>query len=206
MGPAFRRIIPALVVVLSACASTSLDNTWKDPHYSGGPLSKVLVVGVSTQASVRRTFEDTFAQALTQQGVQAVASYTLIPEDGQIAEDALKKATEQAGADGVLITRMVGRTTDVTAWPEPAPMPPAGFGMRRGYYGYYSGAWVGYYEPVTTVQTTDYVIAETTLFRTDAPEPVWSATSRTVEPRDVRKATEGFAKVMIAQLRKEGLI
>lgn len=203
MRSAFRLFVPALVAVLSACASTSLDNTWKDPQYSGGPVSKVLVVGVSTQESVRRTFEDTFAQALTQQGVQAVASYTLIPEDGKIAEDALKKAAEQSGANGVLITRMVGRQTDVSV--SPSPMPPPGFGMRRGYNGYYSGAWIGHYEP-TTVQTTDYVIAETTLFRTDAPEPIWSASSRTLEPLDVRKAIEGFATVMIAALRKEGLI
>ncbi len=205
MSSAVRFIVPALIAVLSACASTSLDNTWKDPQYSGGPVSKVLVVGVSTQASVRRAFEETFAQALTEEGVQAVPSYTLIPEDGRIPEEALKKATEQAGVDGVLITRMVGRTTDVSVYPSSAPMPPPGFGMRRGYYGYYTGAWVGYYEP-TTVQTTNYVIAETTLFRKDAPEPVWSATSRTVEPRDVRKATEGFAKIMIDELRKQGLI
>ena len=201
-----RTILPfsaaALVVVLCGCASTSLENTWKDPKYSGGPLSKVLVVGVSTQASVRRVFEDTFARALTLQGAQAVASYTLIPEDGQIPEEALQKAAVQAGVDGVLISRLVGRKSDVYV---SGPLPPPTFGMGRGYYGHYSGAWVGYYEP-PTVQTTDYVIAETTLFRTGAPEPVWSATSRSLELGDVRKATEGFAKTMIAALKKEGLI
>jgi hypothetical protein len=190
------------VAAVSACASTSIENSWKDPQYSGGPLSKVLVVGVSTQASVRRAFEDTFAQALTLQGVQAVASYTLIPEDGQMPEEALQKAAVQAGVDGVLITRLVARKTDVYA---SGSLPPPAFGMRRGYYGYYTGAWVGYYEPAS-VQTTDYVIAETTLFRTGVPEPVWSATSRSLELADVRKATEGFAKIMIAALKKEGLI
>jgi hypothetical protein len=201
--PSIRRLVfLAWVAALSACASTSLDNTWKDPQYGGGPVSKVLVVGISNQASARRAFEDTFAQALTQQGVQVVASYTLIPQDGQIAEEALQKAADQAGVNGVLITRLVGRKTDVYAT---GSVPPPAFGMRRGYYGYYTGAWVGYYEPAT-VQTTDYVIAETTLFRTGAPEPVWSATSRSLELGDVRKATEGFAKTMIAALKKEGLI
>jgi len=193
--------VPVLVAVLSACASTSIENSWKDPQYSGGPISKVLVVGISTQASVRRAFEDTFGQALTQQGVQAVASYTLIPQDGQIPEETLQKAAVQAGVDGVLITRLVARKTDVYV---SGSLPPPAFGMGRGYYGYYTGAWVGYYEP--TVQTTDYVLAETTLFRTGAPEPVWSATSRSLELADVRKATEGFAKAMIAALKKEGLI
>ena len=97
MRSALLFFVPALVAVLSACASTSIENTWKDPQYSGGPISKVLVVGISTQASVRRAFEDTFGQALTQQGVQAVASYTLIPQDGQIPEETLQKAAVQAG-------------------------------------------------------------------------------------------------------------
>lgn len=203
MSSTLRYFLVVLVSTLSACASTTLDNSWKDPQYGGGPVRKVLVAGISNQSGVRRTFEETFARALTQAGVPAVASYTWIPADGQIAEDVLKKAVEQAGADGVLITRMVGRETDISI--TPSPMPPPVYGMRPYYYGYYTGAWIGYYEPAT-VRQYNYIVTETTLFRADAPEPVWSGTARTLEPRDVRKATEGFAKIMIAALRKEGLI
>lgn len=133
-----------LLSILSGCATTDLTNSWKNPQYSGGPVTKVLVLGISSQASVRRTFEDTLAQALTKKGVQPVASYTLIPSDGPIAEDALEKAVEQAGVDGVLVTRMVGRQTEISV--SPSPMPPAAYGMRWQYYGYYTGAWRSYYE------------------------------------------------------------
>lgn len=34
----------------------------------------------------------------------------------------------------------------------------------------------------------------------------WSATTRTQEPKDVTKATAGFAKVMIQALKKDGVI
>ena len=203
MQSILRTVSLVLVAALSACASTTLDNSWKDPQYSGGPVGKVLVVGISNQASVRRTFEDTFSQALTQAGVQAVPSHTLIPQDGQIPEDVLKKAVEQAGADGVLITRMVGRQTDVAV--TPSAMAPPVYGMRRHYNGFYTSSWSGYYEPVT-VQQFNYVVTETTLFRTDAPEPVWSGTARTLDPTEVRKATEDFSKVMIPALKKERLI
>jgi hypothetical protein len=192
-----------LLSILSGCATTDLTNSWKNPHYSGRPLTKVLVVGVSNQTSVRRSFEETFAQSLAKHGVQAIPSYTLIPGDGQIAEDALQKAVEQAGADGVLITRMVDRQTEISV--SPASSAPPSYDMHRQYYGYYTGAWSGYYEP-QTVQATEYIVAETTLFRADMPDPVWSGTSRTVRPGDVRKATEGFAKVMISAMRKKGLI
>jgi hypothetical protein len=192
-----------LLSILSGCATTDLTNSWKNPNYSGGPLTKVLVVGISNQTSVRRSFEETFAQSLANQGVQAIPSYTLIPADGQIAEDVLKKAVEEAGADGILITRMVDRRTEISV--SPASSAPPAYDMHRQYYGYYTGAWSGYYEP-ETLQATEYIIAETTLFRADAPEVVWSGTTRTEQPGDVRKATEGFAKVMIAAMRKKGLI
>lgn len=192
----------ALLAALGACATTEVTNTWKDPQGSGATLRKVVIVGVSNQASVRRAFEDTFAQSLTDVGVQGVPSYTLIPKDGQIAEDALQKAIQDAGADGVLITRMVSRESDLVV--TPSPMPPPMYGRRPYYYGYYTGAWSGYYEP-SSVQQFKYIVAETTLFRAAAAEPAWSATTRTQEPEDVAKATAGFAKAVIPAMKKDGL-
>lgn len=193
-----------LIAALAGCASTSLDNTWRDPQYAGGPLHKILVVGVSNQSASRRIFEDTFSQELIQRGTQAIPGYTLIPQDGQIPEDVLQKAVKESGVDGVLITRMVGKDRDVTVAPA-GPMPPPMWGMRPYYYGFYSGAWVGYYDP-GMVMTTDYIVAETTLFRADSPESIWSATTSTLQPTDVRKSSEGFASVMIAALKKAGMI
>jgi hypothetical protein len=201
--PGTRIALLALSLALASCATTKVTNTWKDPQDAAGPLRKVLVVGISDQASVRRSFEDTFSEALAQAGVEAVSSHTLVSRDGQMPEDVLRQAVDDAGADGVLITRMVGRQADVVL--TPAPMPPPFYGHRRYYYGFYTGAWMGYYEPVR-VQTYRYVVAETTVFRAASPEPAWSATTRSQEPRDIRKATEGFARAVIPALKKDGLI
>ncbi|MFN0039372.1 MAG: hypothetical protein ACKVP2_07675 [Burkholderiales bacterium] len=189
-----------LLVALCGCATTELTNTWKDPQYNGGPVRKVMVVGISNQASVRRTFEDTFAEILKANGVEVVPSYIVVPEDGQMSEDKLRAAVEQSGAGAVLITRMVAKQTETAVT---AP-PPVGV-YHRTYSGFYSGAWVGYYEPVT-VQQFHYIVAETTLFVGNNPQPVWTATTRTMESKDIRGATEGFAKPVIAALKKEGLI
>lgn len=190
---------------LYACASTSLDNSWKNPQYGKGAVGKVLVAGISSQASVRRAFEDTFVESLRAAGVDAVASHTLIEQDGQIPEDRLKAAVEQAGANGVLITRMVNKETEISSTPSAIPPPMVVTPRAIYYHGYYSSAWGGYYEPVNIQQFT-YVVAETTLFAKDDPQPVWSGTTRTLEPKEVRKATQDFAKVIIGALKKEGLI
>jgi hypothetical protein len=197
-------VATTLAVVLCGCATTKLTSSWRDPQYQNGPVKKIMVVGISTQTSVRRIFEDTFAEILRANGVEAVPSHTLIVEDGQIAEERMRAAVEQAGADSVLITRMVERKTEVLITPAEPMLPTYGM-MRHGYYGYYSGAWMGYYEPAT-VQHYHYIVAETTLFITDSPKPVWSGTTRTVESEDIRTASEGFAEPMIAALKKEGLI
>ncbi|HEX4987041.1 MAG TPA: hypothetical protein VFV71_13345 [Burkholderiales bacterium] len=192
------------LLALAACSTTELTNSWRDPKYSSGPIKSVLIFGISNQASVRRAFEDTFARELTAAGVTAVPSYTVVPADGRLSEDILKEAVKKSGVQGVLITRMVDRQSEISSMPV-GSVAPAYYGRRPGYYGGYAGAWVGFYEPVS-VQQYNYVVCETTLFNADSPEPAWSGTTRTLEPDNVAKATEGFARTMIPVLRKEMLI
>jgi hypothetical protein len=44
------------------------------------------VIGVTQQPAMRRLFEDAFVAKLKAEGVEAVPSYQLIPEDGQVDE------------------------------------------------------------------------------------------------------------------------
>jgi hypothetical protein len=198
---AARFLMPAVVaLILGACASTSLVNQWKSPEFSGPPVRKVLVVGVTQQPSVRRVFEDEFASQLRAAGVEAVPSYTIIAEDGQAEQALLEKAVQEQGADGVLVTRLVKseQKTQVTpGYYHPAPM--------MGFYGWYSAAWVGYYEPPMVYQY-DVVTSETSLYSPPQSRLVWSGMTETFSPRDVRKETQGFAKVIIGALRKQGIV
>jgi len=197
---AARFLVPAAtVLVLGACVSTSLVNQWKSPEFSGPPVRKVLVVGVTQQASVRRVFEDEFASRLRAAGVEAVPSYTIIAEDGQAEQALLEKAVEEQGADGVLVTRLVKseQKTQVTpGYYGPAPI---------GFYGWYSAAWVGYYEPPMVYQY-DVVTSETSLYSPPQSRLVWSGTTETFSPRDVKKETQGFAEVIIGALREHGIL
>jgi hypothetical protein len=188
------------LLALAGCASTSLTNQWRSPSYSGPPIKKVLVVGVTKQPGPRRVFEDEFSAALKAAGVNAVPSYTLIREDGQADETALEQAVKQAGADGVLVTRLVRveqKTQISPGYYRPAP--------AVGFYGWYSSAWVGYYEPPTVYQY-EVVTAETSLYGLQADELIWSGTTETFSPQDVRKETQGFAKIIIDALTKQGII
>jgi hypothetical protein len=193
-------VLLVAAIAVAGCASTSLIDQWKSPSYSGPPLKKVLVVGVSTQPGPRRIFEDEFSAALKAAGVDAVPSYTVISEDGRAEQAVLEQAIKDVGADGVLVTRLV--KTEQKTQISPGyyrPVPTVGF------YGWYSSAWVGYYEPPTVYQY-DVVTAETSVYGLNVGELVWSGITETFAPEDVKKETQGFAKVIIEALKKQGLI
>jgi hypothetical protein len=182
-------------ILATGCASTELVNSWRDPAYNQ-TVTSLVVMGVSKQASVRRVFEDEFAAQLRSRGIRAIPSYTLINEDGPLGEERLRATIESANTDGVIITRLV-RVKDVTRTTTGSTTAPY-------YYGYYSRAWVGYYDPV--VQQYEVVTLETTIFALGRAEPVWSGTTETFAPEDVKKETAGIAKAVMKALEKEGLI
>ena len=97
-----------LALILTSCASsTKIVNQWVNPEYRAPNFKRIVVVGVTKQPSLRRTFEDEFVSRLTTEGVDAVPSYRYIPEDGEVAEARLQEAVRQANADAALITRLV---------------------------------------------------------------------------------------------------
>ena len=130
----------AVALGLAACAaSTKIVNQWVSPDYTSARFNKIMVIGVSKQPSIRRTFEDEFVKQLKAAGVEAVPSYLYIPEDGQVDEGRLQEAVKRANADGVIITRLVRveKKTEVSpGFYQPAPA------FSYGFYGGYSAAWL----------------------------------------------------------------
>ena len=196
------RVCPlgAVILLLAACASTTLTNSWRDPAYKGPLLKKVMVMAVSTQPSVRRVFEDEFVSELKAAGVEATASYTLIGQDGKADEATLQQAVRESGASGALISRLVRRETKTQVTPAIYPPVPA-----FGFYGWYSAAWIGYYEPPTVYQY-DVVTSETSLYDIDAQRLLWAGTTETFSPSNVRKETKELAKLIIDALKQQRLI
>ena len=204
MTYALRLPLSLLVLgLLSACASTELTDTWKDPGYSGPAFKKILVLGFATDQLNRKVFEDTFAAALKASGVEAVPSYTLIDAAGKVDEAELRSAVAESGSDAVLITRLVNIDKRTQYSPGQYTVTPA-MGYHGSFYGYYGAAWAqsappAYYE-------YQVVTLETNLWDVETEQPVWSGATETFDPQTVRKETEGYSKVVIGALKEQGLI
>jgi hypothetical protein len=197
---------------LAACATTSLQGVWRDSEYAGPPFRKMLVVGITKDGQVRRTFEDIFASQLRSRGVEAIAGHTLLAE-GQADEAALAKAVKQSGADGVITTRVVAIDTrsgvspgHVTTFGAPVyayghhPAPVAGSTL----YGYFVNTWTVYQPP--TPYTYEEATLETNLFEAGAGRLVWAGTTVTFETKSTAKASAELARIVIEALAKDKLI
>jgi hypothetical protein len=184
----------------SGCASTQIVNAWQDPKFSGPPLKRVMVIGVTKQAGIRRTFEDQFVRELEAKGLDAVASYAFIPEDGEVPKERLTEAVKESGVQSVLITRLVKVETQTQVYAAPYAGAP-----YLGFYGYYSWAWVAYYDP-PQVYTYDVVTAETNLFDAGSDTLIWSGTTQTFAPRNTKKDAREFANVIIKALTTSHII
>src|SRR5262245_24004905 len=198
--PPLRILALAIAVVLSVAgcaASTKIVNQWTSPDYTSPRFKKIMVIGVSKQASIRRTFEDEFVTKLRAAGVDALPSYLYIPEDGQVDEGRLQAAVKQSGADAVIITRLV--RVDKKSEVSPELYQPAPFGFYVGY----SAAWFDEYEPPRVYQY-DVYISETSLY--DMNQLVWAGTVETTAPDDINKEMQRYVDTVIDALKNKNLL
>jgi hypothetical protein len=189
----------ATVTLIASCASTTLVNQWRASDYRGGPFGNLLVVGISEQKGIRRTFEDLFVIQLRKQGVAATPGYRQLPSTGKADEQTLLEAVRDSGADGVLMTRVVSIDTETRYIPGYAGMWP-----YPGFYGYYASAWA-YYEP-PRVEQYKIVTLETNLWDMRTKSLVWSGTNRIFQPREIQREAVALVRVLVEALAQNGLI
>ena len=156
-------LVAAAALGLASCASTQLVHQWSNPAYTSLSFKRVMVIGVTKQAGIRRTFEDEFVAQLKAAGVNATPSYLYIPQDGPVGEAVLKQALKEAGADAVMITRLVRVQKKTEIAPGYYPPDPA-----MAVHPLYTTAWNDYYEPRSFISR-----------RSIPPRPAYTIRSRT---------------------------
>jgi hypothetical protein len=199
MNSLFRGVVFAgVAMLLSACASTTLQSAWFDTSYKGGAFRKILVVGVGANIADRRVFEDIFSQKLTAAGTPGIPGYQFLADDARANEPGWNAGIAQSGADGLLLVRVLGIDTKTRVSTTMVPGP--------AYYGPYGGWWSPSMVAVPEVSQYDLANVETNLFDVKTKRVVWAGTTQTYNPTTVAKETPGFADLIIGQLAARGLI
>ena len=148
------------------------------PGGAAKPYRSLVVFGVAANGNVRRAYEDSFVVALRAHGVQARPGHKLLPEGGVGDVKAIKQAVIQSGADGVIVTHLVGERSE-TVYVQPHNyVSPSLYGSLYPYYGRVYGYVTepGYYAKFPVLQL------ETNLYDAAREKLLWSARSQTMDP------------------------
>jgi len=192
----------AALLVLASCTATRTTAQWRDQNVDRR-YARILVIGVSEQVILRRSFEDKLVAELQQRGVEATSSASMMPLDQKISRETVKAAIEGKGFDGVLVTHMVGAREEQVYYP-PTYYPLAIPHYRR-YYPYYSHVYDYVYEP-GYYDRYRVVRLETNLYDTDTENIVWSLQSDTVDSNAPQKVIDSVIENTIEALQAQRLI
>ena len=201
--------LAALALWLGGCATSSVKQSWKSPSYQGGPAQKVAVLAVDERGLVRTAFENRFVRDLRGHAQEALATHELL---GLTAIKADKEAAaarvRTAGADVVLIVRLVDQTTrsrQVQATPALFVPTATGYG-DCGWYDYYTVAFTDM--GVVWGSTKQDIYLESSLFDLKTGRRLWSALTLTVLQDGMDRLVEADSLVakVVEAMRQDGLV
>jgi hypothetical protein len=192
-------------MLLAACASTQLTSEWRDEGYTGGPLKKLMVIGVGIDGRVRRLVEDEFVTKLQARGTEAIASYQLFPSEDKMSREAVEEKVRELEAQAILVTRMLGHETETVEYPGSTRIEEVPSGGR--WHRYYSRSWEVTHTPPRTVRY-DVATLESEVFEAHTDRLLWAATFRTTvdESESRNQAVASFVSQALKSLRKNDLI
>ena len=163
----------AALLVSVACSNTKVARQWADPGLKEGAYTKALVIVLGTPFNRRQTAEDRIVAELRRDGVDAIRSWDILPEEAMGDRELLVRAVESQGVDAALALRVVGvkREQEVTEGRE--QWVPVATGTD--WYGYVTTTAALTRRPEVTVVRK--FLVETTLWDVASRKLVWSAQS-----------------------------
>ena len=196
-------LIVLFLLTVSGCSSTQLVSRWHDTQYTGPKFKNVLVIGMIKNDTRRRHYEDELVKIIHNNGGNAIASYSLIPELASIDDKAKMTAiVKQTKVDSVVITSLLSIDKEQRTVPARIDYMPA---TGRGYYGYYRSSYRAVYQPAYNI--TDTIIRlETQVYAAKTEAMVWSGITESLNPDSIDRIIKETADVIRSDMHKHGLI
>lgn len=209
-------IMVVVGLFMGACASTTnVRGVWKDDAYTGGPLNKVLVIGVLQKDVIRRKVEDEFVRQLKARKVDAVASYRAVPVHMQLSKEYILSKVKELDVDAILVTRVIEKAKEEFYEPGRSYAVPQPY--YRNWHGYYSRSYRQVHapayrssfgvihEPGRRIEREIYNV-ETNVYQVQSEKLVFTVMTDTTNELPVDETIASFTKIVLQQLSAENLI
>lgn len=213
----FRSLATLLLIsfVLSACSPTVVSQSWKDEQFNA-PLGKIMILGVSENDTARRVFEQEMAAKFKEQGINAVPSYQLLPDDEKLKKTQVVDAAKSNDVQSVFVTRVasIKKMKENRAYVSGTAY--YGSNYQNSYYTNrhsYNRDWYDYYgrhyNDSYTVSSHTYewkiITTDSTLYQLGNEKMVWSAVLKS-ESDQMESTIESLAKTLVKQMKKDGVL
>jgi hypothetical protein len=189
-----RDLLGAALALLAGCATSSLISQQSNPDYVGKHFKSVMVVAVTPDDLVRRTFEDRMVAQLAKRGTKGIPSYEAVGSRAQVEEGELRQAVARSGAEGVIVTRIT--RIDRSSGTLPGATVMVGVGYGGGFYGYYSSVWQTVNVAPTKITGPTWTVSETRLFDARNGALAWVGVMDTRENDDLGAALTQYIEVI----------
>jgi hypothetical protein len=202
-------LIFLLLTVLSVqygCSSTRFTKVWSDEDIGGKTYHHILVLGVADKKGNRMDFEDYFVEQIEAEGVQATASYKLLPRTNEITRESVLEAVRNTDIDTILVTHMASIEEEEYYIPSREIGVVYGYGVPYydSFYSYYP--YVSHYVTLPSYYNThDVVTLETSIFDIKTEKRIWSARSKSFAPDSVDQIISELAALVIQDLKARRL-
>ena len=186
-------------VTLAACATTSLQSTWKDP--AAAPLNlkgkKVVALVVTDEEALRNAAEDEAAREITAHGAVGVPAYTLLPQAQIRNKERARAIFEKEGIEAVVVVRPVAKEKELSG----------SFSSNPGYSAFWGpGFWGGGFGGDGYLRTDTILIVETLVYSLPHNKLVWASQSKTMNPTQVGSFMRELSKTLGTEMEKQGLL
>jgi hypothetical protein len=192
-------LLGAVAATITACASTSLQSTWKDP--AAAPLNlkgkKVVALVLADLEAVRYATEEEAAREITAHGAVGVPAYRLLPQAQIRDEERARAIFEREGIEAVVVVRQVAIEKALSG----------SFSGRPGSSSFWGpGFWGGGFGGDGYLRTDTILIVETLVYSLEQNRLVWASQSQTMNPTQVGSFVRELSKTLGTEMEKQGLL
>lgn len=199
-----------LLAMLIGCgARTSVTGTWAEQNNALAPFNHVLVVGISPNSRLRRSFEEALTDLISTRGTKASASIRVGRATQPLTQDALTAMVRTSGADAVLVTRLASRRVALEESPSRVGVKthrPSSLSDGPGLVELFSQTYSEYEEP-GELTTRSKAVLESSLYRaTDGGKLVYTLLTKAEFEEGKDDVVADVTSAIAGQLRRDGLI
>lgn len=205
-----KKLIILAAFLLAGCSTTQLVSNWKNPDIVLFDAYKVLIVGMTQNEDVRIDFENKLKREFDKRGIEAVRSIDLFDvkfTSAERSEEELSEVEDQLldkDFDAILFTKILGSENKQTLRTKLSEI--------EGYYDMFRDDYLqnqGIYQEDKLYDTYTVFHAETALYCICVGKErqiIWKGAIDITDPRDFKKSTSDYVKLVVLAMEEQDLI